>query len=182
MDKHQFRKKCIDTLKQIPLDVRKQQSLTLIEKLLLWKNLTQFNSILGYVALPSEPNLQGFYEQCSRLGLALGFPKTQEDGKMNYWSQGERSVKLDPTALNPTLILVPALAFGPEGERLGRGGGYFDRFLLKYRRVLGKGAFFALGVTFSQTLFSAIPQDPWDQKVDAVVSEMGFGLYPTRNE
>ncbi len=75
----------------------------------------------------------------------------------------------NPTLLrmNPDffdLILVPGVAFTSEGQRLGRGGGYYDRFLStlppRVRRV---------GVAFPVQLADSLPVEPHDQAVDEVV-------------
>ncbi len=62
------------------------------------------------------------------------------------------------------LWIVPGLAFGPKGERLGRGRGFFDRLLAGVR----KGR--TLGLAFSDQMFSQIPCAKHDQRVHAVVT------------
>jgi len=63
------------------------------------------------------------------------------------------------------LVIVPGLGFTPEGHRLGRGGGYYDRFLarpeLRARLV---------GVCFGQQLFPTLPTEPHDRPVDQLIS------------
>jgi 5-formyltetrahydrofolate cyclo-ligase len=66
------------------------------------------------------------------------------------------------------LFLVPGLAFTAAGARLGRGGGYYDRLL-----PLRRAASTALGVCFALQIVAAIPREPHDQVVDAVVTEDG---------
>ena len=62
------------------------------------------------------------------------------------------------------LIVVPGLAFTPEGSRLGRGAGFYDRFLSTISRTTLK-----IGVCFEFQLVSEIPQESHDVKMDAVV-------------
>lgn len=65
-------------------------------------------------------------------------------------------------------ILVPGLAFDRAGGRLGRGGGFYDRFLAQWphaRRV---------GVGFSIQLIDAVPREAHDAQVDAIVTEDGW--------
>lgn len=63
------------------------------------------------------------------------------------------------------LFLVPGMAFAPCGARLGRGGGHYDRALTNH--PLG----FRLGLAAEVQVRTGIPQEPWDQPMDAVVTE-----------
>jgi 5-formyltetrahydrofolate cyclo-ligase len=65
------------------------------------------------------------------------------------------------------LVLVPALAFDTGCHRLGRGGGFYDRFLARaeLRRA------FLLGVGFGVQLVTSVPRSEHDRPVDAVVTD-----------
>ena len=67
------------------------------------------------------------------------------------------------------LVLVPGLAFTAEGERLGRGGGFYDRLLSSpgFRA-------FKVGVCFDRQMRETLPMEPHDQRVHRVVTEKGF--------
>lgn len=67
------------------------------------------------------------------------------------------------------LILVPGMAFTASGHRLGRGGGYYDRFLARL-----PGSAVKLGVCFARQLVDDLPFELHDQRVDAVVTENGL--------
>ena len=69
-----------------------------------------------------------------------------------------------PNELN--LIFVPGMAFDPNGGRLGRGKGFYDRFLKKNSENTLK-----IGLAFDWQLFDAIPMFENDQYVDIVVTE-----------
>ena len=60
------------------------------------------------------------------------------------------------------LLVVPALAFDSSGERLGRGGGFFDRVLQKF-----SGA--SVGLAFDFQILPTIPTEDFDEKVKCVV-------------
>ncbi|MEC7276435.1 MAG: 5-formyltetrahydrofolate cyclo-ligase [Bdellovibrionota bacterium] len=68
--------------------------------------------------------------------------------------------------VNPDILLIPGLAFNDKGQRLGRGKGFYDRFLENYQ-----GA--TIGVCFSEQIEESIPVDDHDVLVDYVVSESG---------
>ena len=61
-------------------------------------------------------------------------------------------------------ILVPGLAFTRDGCRLGHGGGYYDRLLAQCAPRTAK-----IGVCFATQMFDALPSEPHDVRVDAVV-------------
>lgn len=64
----------------------------------------------------------------------------------------------------PELIIVPGLSFSPEGKRLGRGGGFYDRYLESFN-----GA--KVGICYEGQLRNSLPTEPHDQEVDVVVTE-----------
>jgi 5-formyltetrahydrofolate cyclo-ligase len=64
------------------------------------------------------------------------------------------------------LLVIPGLAFDRHGGRVGYGKGYFDRLLPAAR----DDALLA-GVAFECQLFDAVPMEPYDVRVDAVVTE-----------
>lgn len=64
------------------------------------------------------------------------------------------------------LLIVPGLAFTVEGYRLGVGGGYYDRFLLKY-----KGETVALA--FESQLVPSLPMEPHDLPVGKIITAKG---------
>ena len=76
--------------------------------------------------------------------------------------------------LTPHLMLVPLLAFTPSGERLGYGGGYYDRTLADLRR---QGEVFACGVAYAGQEVAKLPTDAHDAKLDGLLTENGFQLF-----
>lgn len=64
------------------------------------------------------------------------------------------------------LVLVPGLAFTREGARLGRGAGFFDRFLAHRAAHAIK-----IGLGFAFQIVESLPLDPHDVKLDLVVSD-----------
>jgi 5-formyltetrahydrofolate cyclo-ligase len=64
------------------------------------------------------------------------------------------------------LIIVPGVLFGPTGERVGMGAGFYDRFLALTPKALRIG----LAYDF-QVLAEPLPLQPWDMKMDGIFSE-----------
>jgi len=64
------------------------------------------------------------------------------------------------------IVLVPGLAFTRDGGRLGRGGGFFDRFL--HRRA---ALAISVGVCFAFQILESLPLEAHDARLDLVVSD-----------
>ena len=62
-------------------------------------------------------------------------------------------------------IVVPGVAFSEDGVRLGRGGGHYDATLERMPRAA------RVGITFDALIVPALPREPHDAPVDAIVSE-----------
>lgn len=74
------------------------------------------------------------------------------------------------------LVIVPLLAFDPSGNRLGMGGGYYDRAFsfVKSRRRFAKPKL--VGAAFNCQRFANIPASPWDIPLFQVITESGTAL------
>jgi 5-formyltetrahydrofolate cyclo-ligase len=132
--------------------------------------------------LPSEPDVEGLWK------LAPGpfcYPRIVQ-GEMEFVDVGSMAdlttspwhpkirehARSEAPAVQPTeidVILVPGLAFTRRGQRLGRGGGYYDRYLASLPAETLK-----IGVCFGFQIFESLPTESHDQTVDGVVTEAGF--------
>lgn len=73
-------------------------------------------------------------------------------------------MRVDPATLD--VVIVPGLAFDAQGRRLGRGGGFYDRFLSTL-----PGTCITIGVGFANQIVGEVPTDAHDARVHAVVSD-----------
>lgn len=62
------------------------------------------------------------------------------------------------------LIVVPGVAFDLNGNRIGRGRGYYDRFLCKYPNVR------RIGICFDFQIVESVPTEPNDIKMDEIIT------------
>jgi 5-formyltetrahydrofolate cyclo-ligase len=122
--------------------------------------------VLLYDALPSEPDLAELAAWCAEQRVAVHRPAV--DGDALVVVPGD----LDPELLD--VVVVPGLAFTREGERLGQGGGHFDRFLTRVR-----GDCLRIGVAFHEQLVDRLPTERHDVAVDRVITDRGPGLMST---
>ncbi|MCL2740451.1 MAG: 5-formyltetrahydrofolate cyclo-ligase, partial [Oscillospiraceae bacterium] len=63
----------------------------------------------------------------------------------------------------PDLIIVPGLAFSKDGDRLGFGGGWYDRFLARWPNVM------KIGIVQKEFLLDRVPVEEHDVRVDRVI-------------
>ena len=77
------------------------------------------------------------------------------------------------------LVVVPAIALDENGDRLGGGAGYYDRWLAAARRNPARQPS-ALGAVFAVQVLAAgsFPVEPHDQRLDAFVTELGLHRCP----
>lgn len=72
--------------------------------------------------------------------------------------------------LEPEVLIVPLVAYDARGYRLGYGGGFYDRTLEALR---AKRPTLAVGFAFAAQEMEAVPIEPTDQRLDAIVTETG---------
>lgn len=133
----------------------------------------------AYYPLKDEPPILPSLIQVKKLSWA--FPRVNgesiefyqlphgELGKAAAWKKGhfgleptEGAVKVVPSELKA--LLIPALAFDIRGYRLGRGGGFYDRFLQNFSGI-------RVGVIHSSRILPEVPVEVFDQRVDWLVTE-----------
>lgn len=131
--------------------------------------------IFGFFPLPSEVDIRVvLLDAIAHKHLAL--PLCRPDGTMSFQEvlsldhlhTGSLGITepLEGSAVMPsndTLILVPGLAFTHQKARLGRGKGYYDRFLHMYRES------YTLGICRKHQLLKNIPTDQWDIGVNGLL-------------
>lgn len=76
------------------------------------------------------------------------------------------------TDILPLLIITPGKAFSKNGNRLGHGGGYYDRFFHKLFESADKTKIFTAGICFSFQIIDNIPSEEFDIPVQNVFTEI----------
>ena len=104
----------------------------------LYKNA---KSIYGYLPYNQEVRTVAMLEQAMKDGKRVAVPKCYGDEMRFLWMDDLSKVEKgyanipepiadEPIADDPTaLVLMPGLAFDPQGHRIGYGGGFYDKFL-----------------------------------------------------
>ncbi|MDD3920906.1 MAG: 5-formyltetrahydrofolate cyclo-ligase [Eubacteriales bacterium] len=140
------------------------------------------STILCYQALPQEADPAYLAETAQRLGKRVAYPYCVDDRDMqalipavkNGWETGKYGIRTPvyatATHVKPeeiALVIVPGLAFDASGGRLGRGKGYYDRYLATTH------AYF-IGFAFFVQMLPSIPMQSHDINMHAIATEMGM--------
>jgi 5-formyltetrahydrofolate cyclo-ligase len=138
-------------------------------------------TIAGYWPIGDEidprPLLATLAERGHRLALPVAIAKDrplifrewQAGDRLEEGPHGTHHPPAHALVLRPAILLVPLLAFDRRGFRLGQGGGYYDRTLAGLR-AQGR-AVRAIGLAFAAQEVAWLPDDPHDQRLDAVATE-----------
>ena len=108
----------------------------------------------------------------------FAYPRVGEDGMLVFLSASEfqmgglgiREPVGETMAPSPDLVLVPGLAFDTSGARLGRGKGFYDRWLAANPTVR------SVGICFKCQIVESLPFEAHDARVSAILSEEGILL------
>jgi 5-formyltetrahydrofolate cyclo-ligase len=138
-----------------------------------------------YLSVRSELSTAPLISRLQRRGRRLWAPLTLGGGRMRFAPlRPHGSLRRGPlglpqpsrkrplrTARQMDLVLVPLLGFDARGRRLGNGGGWYDRALAAARQ--GRRPWL-VGYAFAAQETGSVPAEPWDVRLDAVITERGM--------
>jgi len=87
----------------------------------------------------------------------------------------EKNEIINPKALD--IVFTPLLGFNKNGERLGMGGGYYDRLFSFKRWRSTPTKPMLIGLAYEAQFHHSITVDPWDVPMDAIITEQNFYAY-----
>jgi len=139
-------------------------------------------TLLLFADLPEEVATDAIAAEALRRGLTVVYPRTIPEtsgmtlhrvDSLDHLRTGSYGIREPDVARCPEVAeasvdtaLVPGLAWDRAGNRLGRGAGYYDRM---FARPEWRG--FRCGIFFAGQEAGAVPCEPWDLPLDAVVTE-----------
>jgi 5-formyltetrahydrofolate cyclo-ligase len=183
LDKKELRKQIITARDHLTDEEITAKSATIAEKLYSLPAFDRAETIMYFVSFGSEVDTRPMVEETIRRGKIALAPKAvpqsrelipskildwESDLVPGYYNIPEpRAGALRPYAPEQIdLLIVPGVAFDLKGNRLGYGGGYYDRFfsLLKTDTSL-------VALVFDLQIVPEVPVDEWDRPVDCVITE-----------
>ncbi len=178
--KPELRRKIRATLHLTP-DVRAEKSARLCAAIAASGAWLAARTVALFAPLPHEPDVELLWAHGA--GKIFAYPRVN-GARIDLFTAasplelapgafGVREPSPDPArAVAPgdlDLILVPGAAFTRTGERLGRGGGFYDRLLAGLTARTCR-----IGTAFAAQLLDELPVEPHDQRVDFLATEDGL--------
>lgn len=142
--------------------------------------------ISGFLPIRSEADIRPLLEELRERGARVCVPviidkqtivfrELAEAGALVPGSFGTLGPAEDAALLEPDVLLVPLSAFDANGQRIGYGGGYYDRAIALLRR---KGlARRLIGIAFDCQEVPSVPAEPHDVRLDAILTESGLRIF-----
>jgi 5-formyltetrahydrofolate cyclo-ligase len=129
--------------------------------------------VFGFTSLVGEPDWIGGELPPEKI---FAYPRAGDDGTLVFLlacefqtgALGIREPMGTTIAPSPDLVLVPGLAFDTTGARLGRGKGFYDRWLAANPTVP------SVGICFKCQIVESLPFEAHDARVSAIVTDEGI--------
>lgn len=154
---------------------------------LLWRA----RRIAAYLSVDGEPDLRPLLRRLHELGKVLALPVVENGSRMSFFAHSpDRSLVVNrfgieepapqaawvrPLALD--LVLTPLTAFDRQGNRLGMGGGFYDR---RFGSLPPRLRPLLVGVAHAVQEADELPSAPWDIPLDGVLTERGWRSWSSR--
>jgi 5-formyltetrahydrofolate cyclo-ligase len=160
-------------------DDRREAARKIRDALLSMPELQMAGTVAAYYSVAAEPDTRGLVYALWKRGTYVLLPRLQPDGDLDWASyEGPDSLVTGPRGLQEPrekprgpdaiaradVVLVPALAVDHAGNRLGRGGGSYDRALARVGPLIP-----VIALLYDAELLGHLPADPHDTPVRAVV-------------
>ncbi|MFZ2148314.1 MAG: 5-formyltetrahydrofolate cyclo-ligase [Sedimentisphaerales bacterium] len=181
MDKAQLRRKLQNRLLAIPSEQRSEKSRKACRNLLSISQFQSASTVMMYLSLPHEADTSEAILHAWQLGKIVAVPKISWQQRhmmpvqiysLETGFSTSASGLRNPIAGVPMpfeeidLVVTPALGFDRKGNRLGRGGSYYDRFFANPKLNASR-----CGFGFAEQLVEAIPVTEHDEPVDLLVTD-----------
>jgi len=147
---------------------------------------SRHETLLLFISISTEIATQALLETAIKEGKNVFAPRV-EAGRLVFcripfpsgpWRKGPFGIQ-EPAGEEapdfPALILAPGLAFDREGNRLGRGGGYYDRFFAELDE--SRREYAALGLCMDFQLVDQVPAEPHDKKVGGILTGTELSIF-----
>jgi len=177
--KRALRAKCLAARCALSLTEKAERDAALCRAIAQSSAFAHADLLLLYSPVRGEPDLTPLAALAAARGIPTAFPRTEENEMTFHIATPTDLTERDrfgipvPSADAPcavctaqTLCILPGLAAGLDGTRLGYGGGFYDRFLAAFRG-------FSLFALYDFLVFPTLPFEDFDFRVTTLFTEKG---------
>ena len=172
-----LRKEMKERLKGLPEGRKRELDEALCRQLLSLPEFSAPRTVYAYASLSWEPDTWEILRALLSRGFRLALPRVEgremrfyfvpdlkelSQSSMKIWEPKADAVPADDSE---ALVLVPGMAFSRDGARLGKGGGFYDRFLA------AEPDHKTIALAYGFQLMEQIPTGVYDRPVDQIVTE-----------
>jgi 5-formyltetrahydrofolate cyclo-ligase len=139
--------------------------------------------VAGFWPMGDEIDIRPLLHALHARGHRIALPVTGRRGEPLVFRAWQPDTPLMPgrfgtshptgSTVTPDVLLMPLLAFDRRGNRLGYGGGFYDRTVALLPQAM------RIGCAFAAQELDSVPSGPYDQRLHAVVTETGVRQFPT---
>lgn len=165
-------------LKSSQIKNKSELDKAIFDKLIYTEAFKNAQTVLTYYSMPGEPDTLKIIDYCFENKKKVALPVCYGNGIMDFFTinslddvaSGKYSIP-EPVYKSKKVIpdsscvcIFPALSFDKSRNRLGKGGGYYDRYLRKH-------AVGTIGLCYEQLIEENIPVEGFDIKADIVITD-----------
>ncbi len=176
MNKHELRKKILRTRKRNYFKVNPINFSSIIK--ILKKKKFKGKIIGGYFPYNYEADIINILKKFEQKNYIISLPKIKKNYQMDFYQWSFK----DPLTINnygipepisdkvllPDVLLIPLVAFDKNLNRVGYGGGFYDRYINKIKK---NKKIIKIGLAFSFQKVKKIPINKFDMKLNFIITE-----------
>jgi 5-formyltetrahydrofolate cyclo-ligase len=181
MDKASLRKEILSKRDRIPPAVKKIKDKAIEERLFSLNEFKTAKTISFFASFRSEVDTVGMIKRSLEAGITVVLPRVEGKDLVLYQIKGlhelvpvymgipEPSVLTDDRRIHVNdvdAIIMPGAVFDETGNRIGYGGGFYDRLLAELQKPVP-----IIAPTYEEQVIESVPTDPHDKKVSIIITD-----------
>ena len=180
-DKPAIRKELLRRRDAIPPEVRRAKDRLILERLLSLEEFKNAGTVFFYASFRTEFDTTELIKTSLAAGKRAVLPKVDSEKQElvlyeikdfselgpGYMGIPEPTSPETPVSINDIdLVIIPGAGFDPMGNRIGYGGGYYDRLLSGMQKHVP-----VIAPAYEEQIIDSIPSEPHDRKVQMIVTD-----------
>lgn len=179
--KQQIRKEILGIRRNLSPEYMEKSSLMITEKIINHPEYQEAKWIFCYMDAKGEVQTKYLIEHAWKNGKRVVVPKVEgkemsfyeitgfsqlETGNFGIMEPVSTCIKVDSKD-KKSIMIIPGVAFDQAGNRIGYGGGYYDKYISSHSKM------YKMAIAFSVQIVPQIPSEEYDIKMDCIITERG---------